>query len=212
MSQRNFLPTTDAQLNFWLNNFAAKIGGFATELNITPEQVTQFETDKTNLATRLDDVQTKKTAYKSAVAVKDDVRDAIVKRIRDAAVVIKRHTNYAVSMGEDLGIVPPEIPGIPGGTENAMPEFQAVELPDRIRLDWVKDIFDGVIIQCKRGNETTFTTLGTDTISPFEDMRANLSIGVPEIRYYRMRYLLKDEEVGQWSDEKKVVCTVDARA
>ncbi|MBS4027739.1 MAG: hypothetical protein KGZ58_03785 [Ignavibacteriales bacterium] len=211
MANRNFLPRTDAQLNFWLNNFAAKIGNFAADVGITPEQVTQFETDKTNLAMRLNDVQTKKTAYQSSVTEKDAVKEAIVKRIRDAAVMIKRHTNYTDTMGEDLGIVPPEIPGVPGGTENAMPEFQAVELPDRIRLDWLKDIFDGVIVQCKRGNETTFTTLGTDMTSPYEDTRANLSIGVPEIRYYRMRYILKDEEVGQWSDEKRVVCTIDAR-
>ncbi|MBS4029404.1 MAG: hypothetical protein KGZ58_12310 [Ignavibacteriales bacterium] len=211
MSSKDFLPRTDAQLNFWLNNFAGKIGNFAPEVGITPEQVTQFETDKTNLATRLNDVQTKKTAYQSSVTEKDVVKDAIIKRIRDAAVVMKRHTNYTVSMGEDLGIVPPEIPGIPGGTENAMPVFQAVELPDRIRLDWVKDVFDGVVVQCKRGNETTFTTLGTDTISPYEDTRANLSLGTPEIRTYRLRYLLKDEEVGQWSDEKRVVSTIDAR-
>jgi hypothetical protein len=197
MSQRNFLPTTDAQLNFWLNNFAGKIGGYATELNILPEQVAQFETDKTDLSTRLNDVQSKKTAYQSSVADKDKVKDAIVKRIRDVAVVMKRNANYTDTIGEDLGIVPPELPALPGGNENAMPSFQAVLLPDRIRLDWVKDVFDGVFVQCKRGNETTFTTLGADSISPYEDTRANLVAGVPEIRIYRMRYLLKDEEVGQ---------------
>jgi hypothetical protein len=211
MSIRNFLPTTDAQLNFWLSNFASKIGDVAAALNITPEQVAQFETDRVNLEARLKEVQTKKTAYQSSVAEKDFVRDAIVKRIRDTAVIIKRHANYTETIGEDLGIVPPELPALPGGNENAMPSFQAVLLPDRIRLDWVKDVFDGVMVQSKRGSETTFTPLGTDSISPYEDTRANLVAGVPEIRIYRMRYLLKDEEVGQWSDEKRIASTIDAR-
>ncbi|MDI6780047.1 MAG: hypothetical protein QME25_07655 [Bacteroidota bacterium] len=55
---------------------------------------------------------------------------------------------------------------------------------------------------------TTFTKLGKDTISPFEDNRRNSAPEIPEVRIYRMRYLKGDDEVGNWSDEVKIVCLI----
>lgn len=43
--------------------------------------------------------------------------------------------------------------------------------------------------------------LDKDSKSPFGDTRPNLVAGQPELRRYRIIYLLDDEIVGLWSDE-----------
>jgi hypothetical protein len=75
-----------------------------------------------------------------------------------------------------------------------------------IRIDWVKGQFDGVIVQSKRAAETAFNNLDKDNSSPYEDTRKNITPDTHEPRTYRLRYLIKDKEVGQWSDEVKVYC------
>ena len=122
---------------------------------------------------------------------------------------LKRHVAYTDAIGEDIGIVPPAA-GAPGSTASAVakPGLQATILADKVRLDWVKGEWDGVVVQSKRGSETAFTTLGRDTVSPYEDARPGLTADTPESRTYRMRYLSGDEETGIWSDEVKVVCLI----
>ena len=64
---------------------------------------------------------------------------------------------------------------------------------------------DGIVFQSKRANKTDYVTIGKDNISPFDDERPCLVPGVPELRWYRARYLLGDEEVGEWSKEVRVL-------
>lgn len=69
-----------------------------------------------------------------------------------------------------------------------------------MRLDWVKRGHSGVMIQSRRQGDAAFLDLGRDYFSPFDDERAPLAAGVAETREYRMRYLDKDDPVGDWSD------------
>ena len=55
-------------------------------------------------------------------------------------------------------------------------------------------------VESRRNHETEWTVLGDDRYSPFDDTRAALKSGESETRYYRMRYLKKDEVVGEYSD------------
>lgn len=66
-------------------------------------------------------------------------------------------------------------------------------------LNWVKGSATGVLIESQRNNETDWTLIGTDTNSPFVDNRAPLVVGAPEIRRYRIRYLVNDLPVGNYS-------------
>jgi|GEM_PF-1133955 hypothetical protein len=212
MARNDYLPGTDGEQLIWLGNFARKLNSIGATVGVTPEQAEQFEIVRANFQSNLDTVATKKSDYRSAVTRKDEQKVAMLKLIRDTVGRVKHHENYTTALGDELGIVAPETPGIPGGGADAKPEFVATQLADRIRLDWIKSIYDSVIVQCKRGSETTFTLLGADMISPFEDLRQNINVAVPEVRIYRMRYAMKDIEIGQWSDEVRVACMVDASA
>ena len=113
---------------------------------------------------------------------------ALAERIRNTA-------GYTTAIGEDLGIVPPAGPPPLGD-----PTFTATALPNsEVRLDWVKATSDGVLVEGQRASEVTWTNLGTDRFSPFVDGRAPLVAEQPEVRRYRIRYLVGDDPVGNFS-------------
>jgi hypothetical protein len=80
------------------------------------------------------------------------------------------------------------------------PTFTPLALPNgEVRLDWLKATATGVLVESQRAGETEWTLLGTDTNSPFTDSRAPLVPGAPEVRRYRLRYLINDLPVGNYS-------------
>ena len=123
----------------------------------------------------------------------------VIPRIRANVQRIKAHPGYTNAIGEQLQIVGTTAPA--PNLQDAKPTFKALAKVASVILDWVKGKFDGVVIESKRGTETVFMFLDKDFKSPFEDTRPNLVAGQPEVRRYRMLYLLNDEPVGIWSDE-----------
>jgi hypothetical protein len=210
MVTRDYLPKGDAQTIYWVNNFTAKLRSIGAILGVTDEERTQIEEDAIAVNDKLNSVQQLKQTYQSMVEAKNAAMETMRQRIRKMVNKIKLHDNYNATYAEDLGTVAPPPPTFPGGLDNAKPDFEITVLSDMNRLDWMKRIFDGVVIECKRGTEPAWTRLGTDYKSPFEDERQNLVFGVPETRCYRMRYLLDEKEIGQWSDEVKAICSIDS--
>jgi hypothetical protein len=209
MVSKSFLPYQDADFAVWLENFSQKISTHSATLGISAADVTLLQNYSTNTRQTLTDIQAAKTSLQSLTQKKNNLLDEVKKKVRDMAVILKRNANYTVSIGEDLGVVPAATAlGKSISIDSQKPSFETFILPDMVRLDWVKGEFDGVVIQSKRAAETSFTFLDKDTRSPYEDTRHNLTPDVHEPRFYRMRYLLKDQEVGQWSDELKVFCVL----
>ncbi|MBS4027519.1 MAG: hypothetical protein KGZ58_02685 [Ignavibacteriales bacterium] len=206
MAKKDYLPKGDSQYSFWYDNFGNKLVGHGPTLGITNDEINVVQADALSVRTKISEVQAIKLTTQAVVHTKDETLSESRQKTRKLVNRLKAHPDYSVAIGEELGIVPPDVPGIPGGVDNAKPDFEITVLGDRNRLDWMKREFDGVVIEGKRGNETTWTHLDKDMKSPYEDMRKNLIPNVPETRIYRMRYIIGDEEVGQWSDEVKVVC------
>jgi len=69
-----------------------------------------------------------------------------------------------------------------------------------VTVKFDKGDLEGVKIYSKRGSETHFTFLGTDTHSPYHDNRPKLAADVPEERQYYAFYFQNEYEVGQQSD------------
>ena len=115
---------------------------------------------------------------------------------------IKANSSYTLAIGTDLRIVPP---GSVVDPATVKPKVTGVAKPSgAVALNWTKGKYDGVLIECKRGTETTFAFLDRDFSSPYVDTRPNLVAGVPELRTYRVRYLQGDTQVGLFSDDIKV--------
>jgi hypothetical protein len=123
----------------------------------------------------------------------------ILKRFSKWEERLKAHPNYNDAIGDLLQINAAQSADV--SPDAAKGKGQATAMADSVvRIDWTKGEFDGVLIEGQRGDETVMTQLGRDFRSPFTDERAPLQAGKPEERRYRLRYLLDDEPVGEWSD------------
>ena len=80
-------------------------------------------------------------------------------------------------------------------------------LMNMIIYDWIKGRMEGVIIYGSY-NGTTWTEIGRDLKSPYEDTRSNQQPGVAEARYVKMRYMKNDQPIGLESDVVKVVVDI----
>jgi len=96
-------------------------------------------------------------------------------------------------------------PGAAVDPANVKPKVVAIAKPSgAVVLNGTKGKHDGVIIECKRGTETTFVFLDRDFNSPYVDTHPNLVAGVPELRTYRLRYEKDGTPVGLFCDDVKV--------
>jgi len=201
------LPKNETQFLLWLDNFTEKLPIYASTLRITEDEVRDLRTLKDDAKAKVELTNRSKQTYQSQVQEKNAALDKAEEEVRRMVNDAKSKKVYSSAIGEDLGVIPPERP-LPQNTDEAKPEFWAIVLADLIRFDWRKLQYSGVVIHSKRGSEESYTFLDKDTQSPYEDRRKNLIPESAEARYFRMRYLDGDKEIGLWSDEVKVVCII----
>ncbi|WGS86183.1 hypothetical protein [Methylomonas sp. UP202] len=73
-------------------------------------------------------------------------------------------------------------------------------------MSFQKSKSDGINIYSQRDNDSEFLFLARDTLTRYVDNRPLLIAGKPELRRYTAVYVVKDVEVGQFSDELVVSC------
>jgi hypothetical protein len=217
----SWLPLAQADRLIWLQNFVLKLGVYVGTAGITAADVTfatgvrdayQWILNRSDqIKTVAQDINEWKSIFADGpigtplgaypVAPAYPAPPLFVASAGMFAQVIalceriRNTTGYTTAIGEDLGIVPPG-----GGGALGDPTCTATALPNsEVRLDWVKGSATGVLVESQRAGETEWTSLGTDTVSPFVDSRAPLVAGAPEVRRYRIRYLVNDLPVGNYS-------------
>ena len=217
-----YLPTQDAQLVVWYNNFQLKFATYALTVGFVAADVTAVQNDYAMIAYIVNLAAVFKEEAKERNQYKDTFRDGplgivtpatptiptiappaaipalgIVPRVRAIIQRIKAHPNYTAAMGQDMGIVAPV--STPTGTPKPTATAEA-QPTSQVLLKWVKGAYDGVQIESQRAGETTWTLIGMDTSSPYLDSRPPLVAGQPEVRRYRLRYFLNDTPTGNYSD------------
>jgi hypothetical protein len=220
---KNYLPQSDPERVTWFNNFAGKLpthaavlGVAAADVKTAQEDAAMFDHLISKRLPALRTAQQQQTAYKNLIAdgppgapgsdppalpaltaAPTTVAPGVLPRLRALVQRIKNTGSYTEVIGADLGIIGAETPT----GETPKPTFKAVAQPGHeVRLDWVKGRLDGVMIQGRKPGEAGWTDLGLDHYSPFVDTRKPTDPTHPELREYRMRGLLRDEAVGDWSD------------
>lgn len=118
---------------------------------------------------------------------------------------IKGHTAYSKGDGEILGIEKPAAAPIDWNTAKAQ-IVSAEAYTDEVIVEWRKGKAEGVAVYGSYDAQN-FSLLGRDNKSPYNDTRKNQSPN-PEFRYYKVRFLVNDKEVGQFSDVVKVLADV----
>lgn len=135
------------------------------------------------------------------------MKPGALERTFDLAATIKRHAAYTEAMGLDLGIVGPEAPPPPAGSDVPPPRITVTAIPgdthDYGRVKFVKDGHEYVIISSRR-NGGAWEELGMFPKSPYIDMRPLLVADQAEVREIRARFYDKGTASSGWCDVAKV--------
>lgn len=232
--KKRYLPPTDSGRESWLKNLASKLSSttYSTKFSLTKAQTDGATADSMCFSYGLALVKAASTFEQQTVSHKDAYRNGPVGAIADTPIfiappnapllavapgifvricelvqLIKKNKNYSEDIGRDLGII---------GVENAVSSAVADELKviitakqagGKVVIKYVKGKVDGIMLECKRGNETVFTLVDKITKNTFSDSRPNLIAGQAEARQYRAWCIIKDEIVGVVSNV--IIISVD---
>jgi len=227
MTRNGFLPQTDADKTVWLNNFSTKIGTYAASVGITPAEITSINNDKAfynyiiNMHDSYKQTLNNLTAYKNllkhAVAQQHlgaipaaaaagtppaAVPEGIFDRISKFAQRIKASVNYTEAMGQDLGIIAPEV----NIDLSAMqPELKVKLDAGRPFIKATKGIADAIDLFVDRNDGNNFVPLGRLLKPEFIDT-ANLPVSAPLAEWeYKAMFVIGNDNVGVMSPVVSVV-------
>lgn len=204
MEKRDYYPNTLLKLRGFLELQAAQWPIYGARLGRTPEEITD----------QVDAINKQLAEVNQVLQLQADLAKAIETR-NTHNVAFENSYRLDVRRYKLLAGVDPAIFRAFGwvGDEaarlaphEAQPTIGHITvLPGLVELDFVRKGFDGVDGEYSTTGTGDWTRGEFDSRSPYEDRRPLSHPGQPETRYYRFRYRLKDEAVGQYSDVVRVV-------
>ena len=198
-----FYPTPEGKVGPYYDNIYELLGGaMGSKYNISVETLGELDAHNTAIPdviqTAYDDDQ---TAQGSTSTKDEELADSKHDMLRELQRIPKLD-NWDEDDGQTLGIrVFSEKPDL----NTVKPVITGITLlPAFVEIDWRKNGMDGVYVHGSYDG-SSFTQIGTDNRSPWEDRRTNQVPGEAEVRHYKMQYMVADKPVGLFSDVVKVV-------
>jgi len=198
----DYVPTADNDFLVWFDHFLTQI---STDTAIAPADLAALTAANADFHAKIAHVNDAAALAKQATADKDGCRGNAESLVRAEVRRIKARSTYNEGQGAQLGIV--------GARDSydlstSRPEMSGTDLSDGVvSISFSKYNSEGVNIYSKRNNEVDWVLLNRASVSPYMDMRPLLEIGKPELRDYCVIYVLKDKEIGHYSNEVVVNCT-----
>jgi len=199
---KHFVPGPDSEKSPWAGNIAEKISSVGVILGLSAATITKVEDAALNIKNTVDTVEVRKRDLEKAVAAKEQSLQEDVKVILAAAAVMKRHPDYRVQLGSDLGIV--------GYTvvydeKDLRPNIAVRAFEGRVEVSFDLQLMNSITIFSRIKGTNGWDKLGNDYASPFEDRRPLQVAHQAEIREYAAMYFNGKEEVGQMSQIETLV-------
>jgi hypothetical protein len=202
-----FFPTIDGNVPMFINNVNDKLttGGLGVKYGISVADLAKVVTFKTEIPKKLSDAAIATNTAQTINEQKD-------KQINDAKLFLNKMgrdmQDNAIFDAADLEALGFTVNTVPQDPNTAKPKVTGITvLPDKAIVDWLKASFQGVeVYRSKDG--VAYTKQERDFKSPYEDTEPNAVPGVPEARFYKLRYLLDDKLVGLESDPVRVVTDI----
>jgi hypothetical protein len=192
-----YCPTNDAELSSHLDNVVKQLASFGSKYGTSPTLLATL----TNYSVQIPQAQLTANADKQKAKESTALKNNLT---RQAKKDLKRELNRITALPD---FIEADAKGMGIRREKNKDALVKVKpvisnitvMPQAVVLDYIKGMMDGVVVYSSNDG-VGFEKIGIDLRSPFEDLRTNKVAGVPEIRYYKMRYLKNDEQVGQFSN------------
>ena len=201
MSKSNFIPASDHDFLAWFEHF---ITNLTQDFGVSESDLNALKAANTDIHAKSAHANDTVALAKQATAEKNDSRQSAEAMIRAEVRRIKARADYTEGLGAQLGIVGPEHLF---DIATSHPDLSGIDQTGGlVILSYTKRTSDGVNVYCQRGNDTDWVLIGRSTVSPYLDNRPLLVTGKPELRRYTAVYMLKDKEIGQYSDDIVINC------
>ena len=201
----DFIPAGDDARKTWATTFKDAIATRGPTVGLTAAQVTAAQGLCDAINGRIDDKAAKKNAWRATVAAAESGNNTDFNSLRATIAAIKAHPAFTPEIGQALGVV--------GGKDSFDPSFYTAELRDvvlsapgqvTVTFGKARGKIDGVNVYSRRQGTTEWKFLARDTQSPYVDTTPLAQAGTPEIREYRIRGVIADEEIGNYSDTRQI--------
>jgi hypothetical protein len=198
MSQKNYLPKADSELNNWLNNFSSQLLEVGTNLGILFSEVQELNALIRLIRSEINTVAEKRIELKSAIENKESKKAVLLKALKTMVYRVKNHPLYEEEwQGKALGIE--------GQNEivdftSLKPVLKATVDAGRPRIIWKKGPADAINIYVDRRGENGFVFLTTDTEPDYIDTFTLPPGDNFALWDYKAIYIKNDHEVGLFSD------------
>lgn len=221
------IPRSDAEKAQWLRIFSNKLPQYAAKYNLSPAEITDMENSSAWFSYWLRYLNLYNSFLSGVTAFKNQARDAfgtpmgsnptppatgapptavppgIFVRANKLALGIKKRINYSVGDGKDLGIEGAEI--APTDPNTLKPKLKTYLVEGGTpAIKWIKKQTDGIEIYADRGTGQ-WQLIAVDTKPDYIDRHPLPA--TPATWKYRAIYRIKDEKVGQWSNEVSITVT-----
>lgn len=206
MARKDYMPTDMGGKILWLTNFVAKLAVHGAALSVSPAKQTELSTRLNNFQTAVDAAEAAKTTYHSKVADARISQRVVISDLGGARSIVNEiQESPALTdiIEQDLGIIALEGEVDPNILVPIIKSLLATG-EGWVLVNFLKGKAERINIYCRRGNETEFTLIGTDGETPYLDSRENLT-DAPETREYKIRIVINDVEVGQFSAVVSIV-------
>lgn len=227
MKKRAYLPVRTSEKVLWLKNFSMKLPQYAATFGITPAEIAGVVAMAASYSYVISLLKQTRAYGQSLTGFKNKIEFSyagaapgplpaftppaappltqagiftytagLVMRIKGTK------DKYTAGIGEDLGII---------GNETAFdasafqPKLKVKAMPGFVEISFNKKGIDGINVYSRYlSSNGEWQKLAFDSISPCYDMRPLQVAHSPEVREYRARGVIRDEEIGQWSNIARV--------
>lgn len=223
--KKYFIPNKDDKKGLWIHNFQSKLPTYKTKYNRTSAETDDMTKSSLYFNYWLNVLKVIDTFKQGVTAFKNELRDGIpagatalsepvlptldpppaavdpgiFPRASSIGASIKKHKDYVISEGEDMGLEGAELD--PPDLVNSKPEIKLVLIAGRPVVMWKKLGYDALYIEVDRGSGYAF--LAIDTEPDYVDTFALPP--APQTWKYRAYYRLGDDNIGQLSDEVSIM-------
>lgn len=230
MKRQDYYPGTLDEQVAWLENFADQLPAYASALKIGRRDLEDAVADarwlvfvlgpwrravrtfSTNATATLEQAQTGFSLGALALPSYTPAELPEGAQPRPAAALnrlfalvrqIKKSPGYTADIGATLRLVT-----IMDGRRHPWPTVRlSIKRVERRRIvvlkvrKWGRPQF---VVESRRGEEETWTRLGTGDLPTFKDERPNLNQGQAETRFYRVAYWASSHTAGEFSPETSI--------
>ena len=100
----DYIPSSDAEFNAWLNNFVEYVAANAADLGVSPAQVTQLQTHRTDWNTKYPASITAQAMNASATQAKTDSRHEAESFVRPLVGLMQANSGVSDAHRQSLGV------------------------------------------------------------------------------------------------------------